>query len=318
MPNSKAGALLPPDRSFIFQTSGNEKAHVDTGANELLNVHEAGIAKVPSPVTKEHGCLVSKSPLSIFIICQNEADRLPLVLESIKDLEADLVVVDSGSTDGTVDIARRYTDRVFHRAWEGFGPQKVFAEAQCRHDLILNLDADEVLLDEVKASIRAIQALPDDKRAAAYSLRIRHVSLLAPTLKPGLFNPTNITPRLYDRRRAGFKSSTVHDKVITHDGSKPVTLKGDVAHISMKSFSQMWEKIKAYSELSAVDWVSKGRNPSSIRLLFDPPFFFFKNYFIRRLFAVGVEGFVIAIILSAGRALRIGMAKELYERKAKK
>lgn len=248
--------------------------------------------------------------LSIFIICQDEAERLPLVLDALTDLSDDIVVVDSGSTDGTLDIARRYTDRVYHRDWTGFGEQKVYAEGLCRHDWVLNLDADEVLLDEVKASIHALFAEPEEVRAAAYSLRIRHVSRLSSNLKPGLFNPTNVTPRLYDRRRAGFKSSAVHDKVEIRDGSRPAVLKGDVAHISLKSFAHMWDKIRSYSELSARDWVEKGRNPSALRLVVDPLWFFVKNYFIRRLFAVGAEGFVIAISLSAGRALRIAMTWE--------
>lgn len=253
---------------------------------------------------------MSPSPLSIFLICKDEADRLELVLEALNGLTDDLVVVDSGSTDGTLDIARRYTDRVYHRDWTGFGEQKVYAEGLCRYDWVLNLDADEVLLDEVKDSIRAVFARPEAERVAAYSLRIRHVSRLAASLQPGLFNPTNVTPRLYDRRRAGFKSSAVHDKVEIRDGSKPLVLKGDVSHISMKSFAHMWDKIRSYSELSARDWVAKGRNPSIARLIADPVWFFFKNYFIRRLFAVGAEGLVIAVSLSAGRALRIAMTWE--------
>jgi glycosyltransferase involved in cell wall biosynthesis len=258
---------------------------------------------------------MSPLPLSVFVICKDEADRLDLVLAAVTGLTDDLVIVDSGSTDGTLEIARRYTPRVYHRDWTGFGEQKVYAEGLCRHDWVLNLDADEVLLDEVTASIRSVLARPEETRAAAYSLRIRHVSRLAPSLTPGFFNPTNVTPRLYDRRRAGFKTSAVHDKVEIRDGGKPVTLKGDVAHISMKSFAHMWDKIRAYSELSARDWAEKGRNPSVPRLIADPLWFFVKNYFIRRLFAVGAEGFVIALSLSAGRALRIAMTWEEWRRR---
>ncbi len=256
-------------------------------------------------------------PMSVFIICRDEAERLPLVLDALADLCDDIIVVDSGSTDGTLDIARRHTDRVYHRDWTGFGEQKVYAESLCKHDWVLNLDADEILLDEAKASIREVFAMAEKVRAVAYSLRIRHVSRLAASSRPGYFNPTNVTPRLYDRRRAGFKSSTVHDKVEIRDGGKPVVLKGDVAHISLRSFAHMWDKIRNYSELSARDWVQKGRNPSSFRLLADPLWFFFKNYFIRRLFAVGAEGFVIAASLSAGRALRIAMTWEILRQESR-
>lgn len=263
-----------------------------------------GTVKRPSPL-----------PLSVFVICRDEADRLPLVLDALDGLTDDLVIVDSGSTDGTQEIARRYTDRVLHRDWDGFGQQKVYAESQCRYDWVLNLDADEVLLDEVKDSIRNLFEQPDTKRAAAYALRIRHVSMLAEDLTPHRLSPINITPRLYDRRRAGFKDSAVHDKVVVHDGSPIVTLAGDVAHISTKSFEQMWRKISDYARLQAEDWADKGRKPGWLRLLFDPPWFFIKNYFLRRLIFLGTEGFVMAVAASAGRALRIGMTWEVQKRR---
>ncbi|WP_350333121.1 glycosyltransferase family 2 protein [Coralliovum pocilloporae] len=254
-------------------------------------------------------------PLSIFIICKDEAERLPLVLDALADLSDDLVIVDSGSTDGTLEIARRYTKHVFHRDWEGFGQQKVYAESLCRHDWVLNLDADEVLLEEVRQSIRALFDLPEDQRAAAYSLRIRHVSMLVDNITPHRLSPINITPRLYHRKRAGFKDSAVHDKVVVHDGSPVETLSGDVAHISMKSFDQMWRKIADYARLQAEDWADKGREPGWLRLLLDPPWFFIKNYFLRRLVFLGFEGFVMAVAVSAGRALRIGMTWEVQKRR---
>ncbi|MGQ3210001.1 glycosyltransferase family 2 protein [Shinella sp.] len=255
-----------------------------------------------------------KLPLSVFIICQNEVERLPLALAAVQDLADDIVVVDSGSTDGTIEVARSFTDRVHHRDWEGYGQQKVYAEGLCRNDWILNIDADEILLDDVKASIRAIFETPEAERPAAYSLRIRHVAMSARSLRPGLFNPTNVTPRLYDRRRAGFKDSAVHDKVIIRDGSKAVTLKGDVAHISLKSYMHIWEKTGSYSRMSAEERARKGHKPPLLLIVADPLWFFFKNYIIRRLFAVGLEGFVIATILSAGRALRLALTREIVRK----
>lgn len=257
---------------------------------------------------------MNKLPLSVFIICQNEADRIGLVLESVADLADEIIIVDSGSEDETLEIARRFTDKVFYRKWEGFGQQKVYAESLCKNEWILNLDADEILLDRVKRSIAEVFDLPPEARKASYSLDIRHVSIMAKHLQPRPFGPRNLTPRLYNRNRAGFKDSSVHDKVINFDGSTPGILKGPVAHISLKSFSHMWEKIRSYSELQAHEWVRKGRKVSPFQLLYDPLFFFFKNYFLRRLCFIGAEGLVMSFALSAGRALRIGMAMELSKR----
>ena len=254
---------------------------------------------------------MKKIPLSVFIICENEEDRITLVLESIKDLANEIIIIDSGSTDGTLELAKAYTDKIYHKDWEGFGAQKKYGESLCQNDWILNLDADEVLLEDVKESIRLVFGLPENKRASSYSLDIRHVSFMNKNMTPKPFGPRNITPRLYNKNKAGFKDSTVHDKVVNFDNSKPIKLKGAVAHISTKSFSHMWKKILTYSELQAQKWVNDGRNVTYFQLIYDPLFFFFKNFFIRRLCFIGAEGLVMSIALSAGRALRIGLTLEL-------
>ena len=254
---------------------------------------------------------MNKLPISVTIITFNEEERLPLVLAPLKDLVDEIVLVDSGSSDKTLGIANEAGCKIFHRAWTGFGDQKVFAENQCRNDWILNLDADEILLPSVIKSLKALFSRPEPPLPSAYMLAIRHVSHLSKTFKPRLFAPTNWTPRLYHREAAGFSNSAVHDKVIPREGVVPVKLCGDVAHISLKSFRHMWDKIATYSELQAKERVRRGRSNSALLLFFDPIFFFIKNYFFRRLCFVGVEGLVMSFALSAGRALRIGMAREL-------
>ncbi|CAA9321253.1 MAG: Possible glycosyltransferase 2 fused to TPR-repeat domain, partial [uncultured Microvirga sp.] len=93
-------------------------------------------------------------PISIFLIARNEADRIGDVIRAVRDLSDDIVVVDSGSTDGTQSVAEALGARVIFNPWKGFGPQKRFAEEQCRHEWLLNLDADEVVPPKLKAEIR--------------------------------------------------------------------------------------------------------------------------------------------------------------------
>ncbi len=108
-------------------------------------------------------------PISCFIIAKNEADRIGRTLASVRELADEIVVIDSGSTDGTQDIARAAGARVIFNAWPGFGQQKRFGEDQCRHDWLLNLDADEVVSGTLDASIRAVFAsLPP--QAAVYGM----------------------------------------------------------------------------------------------------------------------------------------------------
>ncbi len=257
---------------------------------------------------------LKKLPLSVFIICFNEEERIGRVLEAVKDLSDDIVIVDSGSTDRTLDIASQYTDRIFHKDWEGYGPQKVYGQTQCKHDWILNLDADEILLNDAKENIRRLFDVPEEKRLGAYHLFFHQIGLLAQSVKPKPLCPVNMTPRLYDRKRAGFKASAVHDKVVNNDGPDRFgRIEGVVAHISYTSYAQVWSKTQSYCELQAQDWYEKGRKPGFIRCLYDPPLFFLKHYLLRRYCFLGLDGLIISIILASSRALRIGLTREKYK-----
>jgi glycosyltransferase involved in cell wall biosynthesis len=257
---------------------------------------------------------MSKLPITVTIITLNEEERLPKMLAPLVELVDEIVLVDSGSSDNTIEIAKSFGCKVYHRDWTGFGDQKVFAQRQASNDWILNLDADEILLPSVVRSIRA-EFNKDSLLPAVYTLNIRHVSHLSHSLRPFPFAPTNCTPRLYHNSVASFNASSIHDKVIPNTNAKVFKLKGDVAHISLKSFEHMWEKILTYSQLQAENRIRYAHPKNPIILAIDPLFFFFKNYFVRRLCFVGIEGFVMACALSAGRALRIGLAHELWRKK---
>lgn len=113
-------------------------------------------------------------PLSIFIIAQNEADRIGRTIEAARALSDDIVVVDSGSSDGTQALAVSLGARVIFNAWPGYGQQKRFAEDQCRHDWLLNLDADEVVPPDLAAEIVALFA-KGSPASDAYKVRIAEI-----------------------------------------------------------------------------------------------------------------------------------------------
>jgi glycosyltransferase involved in cell wall biosynthesis len=104
-------------------------------------------------------------PLSVFIIARDEADRITRTLEAVSALSDDIIVIDSGSRDGTVALAKEAGARVIHNEWPGYGQQKRFAEQQCRHNWMLNLDADEVVPPELAGEIAALFAHGDPARA---------------------------------------------------------------------------------------------------------------------------------------------------------
>ena len=92
-------------------------------------------------------------PLSVFIIAQDEADRIGRAISSVIDWVDEVIVIDSGSTDGTQELAARLGARVINNAWPGYGPQKRFGEDQCRNDWLLNIDADEEITLDLRAEI---------------------------------------------------------------------------------------------------------------------------------------------------------------------
>ena len=112
--------------------------------------------------------------LSIFIIARDEADRIGRTIEAVRGLSDDIVLVDSGSTDGTQGIAERLGARVVFNPWPGYGQQKRFAEEQCRHDWLLNIDADEVVPPDLAAEIASLFAGPGPA-ADAYQIRIAEI-----------------------------------------------------------------------------------------------------------------------------------------------
>lgn len=250
---------------------------------------------------------MSQLPISIFIIAHNEADRLPRVLEAVAGLSDDVLVVDSGSTDGTQQVAADLGARVVHNDWNGYGPQKRFAEELCRHNWLLNLDADEVMPPELVAEVRALFDRGEPARDA-YELRIAEVfpgegrsHSLAYTLAP---------VRLYRKDRGRYNASPVHDRVDLEAGATVGRLKGTIQHFSVRSLGDQLMKLNNYTNQQADDLVARDVKVPVWRLLFEFPAAFFKAYVLRRHFVRGIYGFMTAMNFAFYRWLRVAKAIE--------
>jgi glycosyltransferase involved in cell wall biosynthesis len=247
-------------------------------------------------------------PISVFIIAKNEADRIVLALESVKGWADEVIVVDSGSQDDTVAVSEALGARVVFNEWRGYGPQKVFSEGLCRHDWLLNLDADEAVSPELAVEIQALFARggPAD---AAYTLPILPLYPFQATGHP--WTAFHHPVRLYRKSMAGFKDSAVHDSVVVREGSIG-RLKGMVIHRSFRSLTHHVDKANEVSSLRAKDLFNKGRNPSGASLLLVPLFAFFKSYVLRREFVNGVDGIVVSYMYAFQRFIRLAKARELH------
>lgn len=224
-------------------------------------------------------------PLSLVVITRDAEHELAGCLASAP-FAADTVVVDSGSRDDTVGLARRSGARVVEHAWEGYGPQKHFAVTQARHDWVLCLDADERVSPELDAAIRAAFAT-GTPTVAGFDIARRN-RFLGRWLGHGEGYPDrNI--RLFDRRRARWSTDPVHERVQAQGEVAP--LGGDLLHYSAESIEGYIAKQNRYTTLQAEALHAAGRTASGLRLATAPLARFFRFYVVKLGFLDGVAGF---------------------------
>lgn len=244
---------------------------------------------------------MARLAITCTIIAQNERDRIGLTIESVRDLVAEVLVIDSGSTDGTQDYCRSLGARVIENPWPGFGPQKRFAEENATHDWILNLDADEWLSEELRGELRA---LIEAGEPAQKTWRMKMTIVYPHRERPCPFADFHDYVRLYDRRAARFPMSLVHDEVKPLPGSP--RFKGPAYHKSFRSFDHLVRKELDYYRQQKKE-VKKGRAQIALRLPFEFPWQFLKYYFARRHVFGGFYGWQLAVVLAFMRWLRLAI-----------
>ena len=255
-------------------------------------------------------------PISAFIICKNEADRIGIAIASVIDWVDEVIVVDSGSEDDTVARAEALGAKVLYHDWPGYGQQKRYAEDQCRHDWLLNIDADEEITPALRDEIIALfSGTPD---ADIYKMEI--LDLYAHETEARSFAYGYWQFRLYDRKLGRFSESPVHDTVRPLPDARLRKLKGKVNHRSVRSIHFSVEKMNRYSEMQRDDMIARGRAIPTWRLFTEFPVSFFKSYLLRQQFRYGIWGLVIAHNYAYSRFLRVAKMVEhqLLENKQSK
>lgn len=228
-----------------------------------------------------------RRPVSAVVISFNEGGNIGACLESLRWAD-EIVVVDSGSSDGTPEIARRYTDKVFEVPWQGFGPQKQAAVERASHDMVLNVDCDERVTPALAAEIEGLLAGEDV--AAAYTVP-RRTFVGEKEIRHCGWYPDRTT-RLFDRTKARFTADLVHERVDVSGETRP--LGNPLLHRSFTGIGEILGKMNRYSDLSARQMFERGRKGNVIDVTLRPGFAFFKAYFLRLGFLDGFEGYVIS------------------------
>jgi hypothetical protein len=249
------------------------------------------------------------SPLSVLIPTRNEEANLPECLASC-DFADEIVVVDSGSADRTVEIARAAGAVVLVHPFESHARQKNWGLERVAHDWVLVLDADERVTPALRDAIRRALASPGAPRA----FRVRRRStFLGRTIRGCGWQFDRVT-RLLDRRAARFDDRRVHESAIV-DGPTPM-LDGVLLHHSCRDFSQWLGKVERYAALGAAEAFAQGRRPRPGDLTLRPFARFAKQWLLQAGFRDGAEGWVLCATSAFGVMLKYAHLREL-SRKAR-
>ncbi|MGZ3411774.1 MAG: glycosyltransferase family 2 protein [Xanthobacteraceae bacterium] len=234
--------------------------------------------------------------LSAIVIVKNEAENIAACLAGLAFCD-ERVVVDSGSSDDTVKIARESGARVESHAWEGFGPQKNFALSLATGDWILSVDADERVSAELAREIQSAIAAP---RVDAYEIP-RVTSFLGRDMR-GSDGSSDFVLRLFRRDKARFSDDLVHERVIC-DG-KVARLSIPLMHHSVTRLENALSRIDRYSSASAAMIVASGRRVSFMSGIWHGLWTFIRIYLLQRGFLDGREGFLQAVANAEGSYYR--------------
>lgn len=230
--------------------------------------------------------------LSVIVITKNEACNIERCLKSVEWAD-EIIVLDSGSSDNTVDICKRFTDNVFVTDWPGFGPQKQRALEKAKHDWVLSIDADEIISESLKHEI--LQAI-HNPNIRGYELP-RLSSYCGRPIRHAGWWPDYVL-RLFRRDAGRFSPDIVHELVIV-DGNV-ARLTTPIEHEAFIDAEEVLDKINVYSSLGAKKLYEKGVKASLTKAILKGAWTFFRTYFVQAAFLDGPQGLMLAISNAEG------------------
>jgi glycosyltransferase involved in cell wall biosynthesis len=248
--------------------------------------------------------------LTVTVITYNESAHIAAALDSVAWAD-EIIVVDSGSTDGTAEIAGAKATRVITRDWPGYSAQKNFAADQASHDWVLSMDADERVTPQLAVEIREL--LKQGPTASGY--RIRRVSnYLGRWIRSTDWFP-DYQLRLYDRRAGRWNGLKIHESFRLRE-ARPAKLHGELEHYAYRDIAHHLSKIDAYTTLIADHWHEQGRRTNALAVAVHPCLAFLRNYVVRGGFKDGTIGFIISVLNSYYVFLKLAKLWERQRRSA--
>jgi glycosyltransferase involved in cell wall biosynthesis len=227
--------------------------------------------------------------ISATLITFNEEANIAGALESLVWAD-EIVVVDSGSTDATLEICRGYGAATHIRPWTGYVDQKNYAVETAANDWVFSLDADERVSPELKQEIAGL--LGGGPRQAGYRIP-RVACFMGRWIRHGDWYP-DFQLRFFDRRHGRWHGGRVHESVRLDQ--EPGFLHGEIHHFTYRDLSAYLRRLESYSTLAAADYRERGKISTPLRMLLNPTATFIKAYFMKRGFLDGTPGFVVAVM----------------------
>ncbi|CDT25181.1 glycosyltransferase family 2 protein [Vibrio coralliirubri] len=235
----------------------------------------------------------AKPTLAVALIVKNEAKNLDACLKTVADWVDEIVILDSGSTDETEQVARQYTEKFYvNKDWPGFGPQRQLAQEYVESDFILWLDADERITDELKVSIQ--QAVAKNEPNTLYNI-CRLSWVFGRYIRHCGWYPDRVV-RLYPTQLTQYDDSLVHEKVEISSDMSVKELSGDAIHYTYNDLHHYLVKSAGYAQAWAEQRERRGKKSSILEGMLHAIACFLKMYVFKAGFLDGKQGFLLSVL----------------------
>lgn len=245
-------------------------------------------------------------PLSVVIITKNEAHIIGATLQSVQGITDDYIIVDSGSTDNTIEICKKFDATIIETTWDGYGQNKNKGIDEAKYDWILNLDADEAIDAELKAAIMQLELKNED---SVYNFKFKNF-FCNKWIRYGEWAGDKHI-RLFNRNKVKWNTAAVHEGLTLYNNTKVIMLPGNVLHYTTRHIDEYIAKTVAYARLNAQKYQLQGKRASFFKLRMAPGFTFFQHYILRLGFLDGWEGYLIAKTTAWYTFLKYSFLKEM-------
>jgi glycosyltransferase involved in cell wall biosynthesis len=251
---------------------------------------------------------MTKVKISAAILTFNSEKNIENVLNKLGWCD-EIIIVDSYSTDKTLDICANNSCVIYQKKFEGFGSQKQFLISKCSNDWVISIDSDEVLDDLLIKSINEL-SIKDFENFSGFLINRKHIFLNRQFIY-GKESKAYIL-RLFNKNKGNVTDNVVHESIKVTGIIKQIN--GSMLHYTISDLKDAIQKMDSYAQLKAKEYFTNKKNVTFIKLYLSYPFTFFKEYFINLNFLNGYEGYIWSNLVAQGSALKYYYLKELYKK----